>query len=249
MRLMCTPFHLGQHGDDGRLLERKQGTAIHPGIRRIRSVADVSSTAAVRLHEALCGLHRSEDVSANDSATGQAPTFSDPLERASLPVDAVPAAIPASVPARRMYLRALGLAAAAIAILGAVAFSLTGGTAWLKKTNNPIVATPVGETVRILAGLADGNYTDGYGHVWVSDRFFYGGSVATSGNHPIWGTRDPRLYQSWRQGAFSYDIPAKPGDYELRLYFAETYFGDGNAALDRAAKTRASLTSRSMAPP
>jgi hypothetical protein len=88
----------------------------------------------------------------------------------------------------------------------------------------------VGETVRILAGLAEGNYTDGYGRVWVSDRFFHGGSVATSGNHPIWGTRDPRLYQSWRQGAFSYDIPAKAGDYELRLYFAETYFGDGNAA-------------------
>ena len=59
---------------------------------------------------------------------------------------------------------------------------------------------------------------------------FHGGTAATSGNHPVWGTRDPRLYQSWRQGQFSYDIPAKPGDYELRLYFAETYFGDGNAA-------------------
>ncbi len=110
-----------------------------------------------------------------------------------------------------------------------VAFSLLGN-GFHKKPEGAALATPIGDSVRILAGLADGNYTDGYGHVWVSDRFFHGGTIATSGNHPIWGTRDPRLYQSWRQGTFSYDIPAKPGNYELRLYFAETYFGDGNAA-------------------
>ncbi len=159
-----------------------------------------------------------EDVSGNEQPSEPAP------------VEMVPAILPARVPAGKMYLRTLGLAAAAFAILGAVAFSLGAGSAWRKRPDNSTIATPVGETVRILAGLADGNYTDGYGHVWVSDRFFHGGSVATSGNHPVWGTRDARLYQSWRQGAFSYDIPAKPGDYEVRLYFAETYFGDGNAA-------------------
>jgi malectin (di-glucose binding ER protein) len=171
-----------------------------------------------------------EDASRNGRPTGLAATLPDPSESASLPVEEVPGILPPLVTARKRYLRRLGVAAAGVAILGAVAFSLAGGSAWRKKPINPIVATPVGESVRILAGLADGNYTDGYGHVWVSDRFFHGGSVATSGNHPIWGTRDPRLYQSWRQGAFSYDIPAKPGDYEVRLYFAETYFGDGNAA-------------------
>jgi hypothetical protein len=120
--------------------------------------------------------------------------------------------------------------AATVAVLGAVAFSLWG-SALRKRVDNPVVPAPIGDTTRILAGLADGNYTDGYGHVWGPDRFFHGGTVnALSPNHPVWGTRDPRLYQSWRQGAFTYDLPAKPGSYELRLYFAETYYGDGNPA-------------------
>jgi len=33
-----------------------------------------------------------------------------------------------------------------------------------------------------------------------------------------------------RQGAFSYDIPLKPGVYELRLHFAETLYGYMNLA-------------------
>jgi hypothetical protein len=98
------------------------------------------------------------------------------------------------------------------------------------KRANLAPALPTGDSIRILAGLADGSFTDGFGHVWASDNYFHGGSVVTLTNHPIWGTRDTRLYQSRREGAFSYDIPAKPGDYEMRLYFAETYYGDGNVA-------------------
>lgn len=137
---------------------------------------------------------------------------------------------PAPVPTQSSYLRKLALVMAAFAVLVTLAFSLTRGSGSRKQPDNSILATPVGDSVRVLAGLAEGNYTDGYGHVWVSDRFFHGGSVAASANHPVWGTRDARLYQSWRQGSFSYDIPAKPGSYELRLHFAETYFGEGNAA-------------------
>jgi Malectin domain len=140
-------------------------------------------------------------------------------------------AIAASLePSRNRYVPRVALAFAGLAVLGAVAFSLARGSALHKNQNSTIVAAPIGDSVRILAGLSDGSYTDGYSHVWSSDKFFHGGSVATSGNHPIWGTRDPRVYQTWRQGAFSYDIPVKPGTYELRLYFAETYFGEGNAA-------------------
>jgi hypothetical protein len=36
---------------------------------------------------------------------------------------------------------------------------------------------------------------------------------------------DPALYSSFRQGEFSYDIPAKPGTYELHLHFVETSYG------------------------
>jgi hypothetical protein len=82
----------------------------------------------------------------------------------------------------------------------------------------------------MIAGLTDSNYTDGSGRVWLTDRYFDGGSIATLPNHPIWGTREPRLYRSRRQGAFQYDIPLKPGTYEMRLYFAETHFGEFNEA-------------------
>ena len=147
----------------------------------------------------------------------------------SLAVEQAPAILPVPLPAGPVNVRRLALVVATLALLGTLAFSLTRGGG-SRKQQSPIVAMPIGDSIRILPGLADGSYTDGYGQVWASDRFFHGGLVATSGNHPIWGTRDPRLYQSWRQGTFSYDIPAKPGTYELRLYFAETYFGEGNAA-------------------
>jgi hypothetical protein len=39
---------------------------------------------------------------------------------------------------------------------------------------------------------------------------------------------DPAFVHSFREGAFRYDIPVVPGDYELRLYFIETEYGDGN---------------------
>jgi hypothetical protein len=120
--------------------------------------------------------------------------------------------------------------AAGLVILGGVAFLLGERIKTVKAPPIPALAAPPGSPVRILAGLAEGTYTDGYNKVWLSDRYFQGGAVVSLTNHPIWGTRDPRLYQSRRQGVFQYDIPAKPGTYELRLYFAETHFGESNAA-------------------
>jgi hypothetical protein len=40
-------------------------------------------------------------------------------------------------------------------------------------------------------------------------------------------TNDAFLFQSQRTGEFSYEIPLKPGIYELHLYFAETMYGPG----------------------
>ena len=45
----------------------------------------------------------------------------------------------------------------------------------------------------------------------------------------IWRTQDPTLYRTSRQGDFSYDIPLKPGNYELHLHFAETFYGPEDA--------------------
>jgi hypothetical protein len=170
-----------------------------------------------------------EDVPALES-----PNAADPISASAAKADTKPAdevsAVRASREPSANYVQRFALAFAGVAVLGILAFSLARGGGLRNTPEKSIVAAPVGDSIRILAGLSDSNYTDGYGRLWGSDKFFHGGSVATSGNHPVWGTRDPRLYQGWRQGTFSYDVPVKPGTYELRLYFAETYFGEGNAA-------------------
>jgi hypothetical protein len=88
-----------------------------------------------------------------------------------------------------------------------------------------------GDEVRILCGVESGSYTDSFERNWQSDRYFTGGFPAQSpSNQVIWGTRDQQIYRNRREGSFRYDIPLKPGVYELRLYFAETLFGENNAA-------------------
>ena len=94
----------------------------------------------------------------------------------------------------------------------------------------PALAGTAYQEVRILAGYLSGPYTDCVGRIWQSDRYFTGGSVFDSGNHQVLGTRDQRLYESRREGAFTYDIPLPAGIYELRLHFAETLYGETNAA-------------------
>jgi hypothetical protein len=96
----------------------------------------------------------------------------------------------------------------------------------------PRIATAVADPleVRILAGRQNGDYTDRLGRVWHSDRYFQGGNVFESHDHPIYGTREPTIYQGRREGAFAYDIPLPAGVYELRLHFAETLFGENNVA-------------------
>ncbi len=95
----------------------------------------------------------------------------------------------------------------------------------------PVVAGVINPLeVRILAGHQSGDYTDRLGRIWQSDRYFHGGTVFESRDHPIFGTREPKIYQSRREGTFSYDIPLAPGTYELRLHFAETLYGENNVA-------------------
>jgi len=86
------------------------------------------------------------------------------------------------------------------------------------------------EEIRILAGHKDGDYTDRLGRIWQADQYFQGGYVFEAPGHPIMGTHEPRIYQSRREGAFSYDIPLSPGAHELRLHFAETLYGENNVA-------------------
>jgi hypothetical protein len=83
--------------------------------------------------------------------------------------------------------------------------------------------------IRILAGTSN-RIVDRFGNVWLADRFFTGGEIFAAGNKTIQRTQDPSLFLNRRQGNFSYDVPLKGGPFELRLYFAETVFGDTNIA-------------------
>jgi len=89
------------------------------------------------------------------------------------------------------------------------------------------VGLPVGEEVHILAGSTR-KYVDHAGKLWSPDTYFTGGSGVASTIQHIWRTQDPIIYRNSRQGDFVYNIPLKPGIYELRLHFAETLYGPEN---------------------
>jgi hypothetical protein len=90
--------------------------------------------------------------------------------------------------------------------------------------------TAVNGAVRILAGYSKGEYLGREGEVWEGDRYFTGGEAVELKLPYIQGTEDPTIYRTARTGEFSYDIPVKPGKYELRLHFVETTFGPGTFA-------------------
>jgi hypothetical protein len=97
----------------------------------------------------------------------------------------------------------------------------------------PIAESPVlsaqSSEVLIMAGSTAKSYTDQLGHVWTADQYYKGGEPWTVSYRHISRTDDPQLFLTSRQGQdFGYEIPLPPGFYELRLYFAETFYGEGN---------------------
>ena len=147
-----------------------------------------------------------------------------------------PVEVPIPLAARTNFrMRNAAIVTAVALTSGAAAVALWRGperqAAKVIATPPPIVsaiANPL--EVRILAGHQNGDYTDRLGRIWQSDRYFQGGTVFESHDHPIFGTREPRIYQSRREGSFAYDIPLPAGVYELRLHFAETLYGENNVA-------------------
>ncbi len=88
---------------------------------------------------------------------------------------------------------------------------------------------PRGADVRIMAGYHGPEFTDRQGHSWDPDAYYSGGvSRALGTDRCIESQPDPHFLRAQRSGQFRYDIPLRQGTYELRLYFAETDFGNGN---------------------
>jgi len=112
-----------------------------------------------------------------------------------------------------------------------VASSQASNLALPRLESRNVAASPdFQQPVRILAGYSKSNYTDHMGQIWGPDRFFSGGTTRSGPPQFIDRTSDATIYQNCREGEFSYDIPLKPGVYELGLYFAETIYGSNTLA-------------------
>lgn len=73
--------------------------------------------------------------------------------------------------------------------------------------------------LRILAGYSGKPQTDSAGDVWLPDQYFHLGGKWNRTESYVARTSDPMLFEHWRNGDFSYDIPLRPGIYELHLHF------------------------------
>jgi len=92
------------------------------------------------------------------------------------------------------------------------------GTLSPRPTPTPLVPS---DHWRVRAGSYE--YRDMDGLDWTQDVGYTGGDTALI-FRPISGTRSQGLYQSERYGKdFSYALPVLPGEYQVRLGFAETY--------------------------
>jgi hypothetical protein len=85
-------------------------------------------------------------------------------------------------------------------------------------------ALPVSESMplRLLAGYSGMPKTDSGGAVWQADRYVHGGGSWRGPEGSIARTSDRMLFRQWRIGDFEYDIPLRPGVYELHLYFVSS---------------------------
>lgn len=91
------------------------------------------------------------------------------------------------------------------------------------------VTTPSDSSaVRIMAGSESSEVTDERGETWLGDRYFQGGDAEAITPRTFDFTTIPSLYFRRRRGSFSYTIPLRKGIYELKLHFADAFFGQGN---------------------
>jgi hypothetical protein len=151
----------------------------------------------------------------------------------STPTPTVPAT-PTQPSRRRMRGIIVASITAFVVIVIAVAFSLSRWRTQ-NRTARPSDSATVSEAVPIApAGPSDFRmivgsstpYVDRSGRTWGPDRFFSGGSVLVHSSERIFRTLDPDVYRHLRNGDFRYDIPLRPGSYELHLHFAETGLSD-----------------------
>lgn len=128
--------------------------------------------------------------------------------------------------------RAIACATAVFAIAGAFSlwrwvaiYAISVGAQSTPVSGSFVKTPPETGNLRMIVGSTT-PYIDRGGRRWEPDRFFSGGSVLGRPSERILRTLDPDIYRHIRSGDFRYDIPLRPGSYELRLHFAETGLAD-----------------------
>jgi hypothetical protein len=103
----------------------------------------------------------------------------------------------------------------------------------LPSSGQPVALAPEDGEIRIAAGHTGAPYVDASGHRWQADRYYDGGTLEPGPRHFFPPIADVGLFRTMReaisadpmvpesQREFRYDIPLRPGTYELRLYFAD----------------------------
>jgi beta-galactosidase len=79
------------------------------------------------------------------------------------------------------------------------------------------------QDVNIAAGQLITGLMSDEGERFGSDTFFNGGRWVEGASDNISNTDEPHLYERFRSGNFSYEIPLENGEYEVRLGFIEPY--------------------------
>jgi hypothetical protein len=131
-------------------------------------------------------------------------------------------------PGRRRWSYVVAITAVALTILSGYllfrAHTAKKGTVGVVVSNAQQPATssagPYAEVpLRILAGYSGKPQLDTAGNLWQPDQYFHFGGTWDRPDSVAARTSDPMLFKHWRNGEFAYDIPLRPGVYELHLYF------------------------------
>jgi hypothetical protein len=128
---------------------------------------------------------------------------------------------------RRTWILALLAAVLVAAVVAGLYFFRSGASATTTQRGSAPTtlheqappAIPTGPAVRILAGYTGEPQIDSTGALWYSDRYESGGGPWRRPEGPIARTSDPFLFNYWRNGDSSYDVPLRPSLYDLHLYF------------------------------
>jgi len=131
----------------------------------------------------------------------------------------------------RGWLFALATAALLVAALGVYRYSRSAAigkdAAATRTIAEPVTSSPAAISaaslpIRLIAGYKGRPQMDSAGAIWVADQYFHGGGTWLRAANFLARTSDPLLFEQWRTRDFFYDIPLKPGVYELHLYFVSS---------------------------